>query len=149
MHERSSSESSHAAPTTNEAMEVDRKGSFQLLQPSSVPLVLVTADCINGFAASITHKFFAVFFKEQVGMPPAYVSMLYLVLPLLLCCASFAAQKVSHRVGRLQITLVLRSVGITIMYCMGGETRGGHILCFKSKTETVNNSNSSRNRTVL
>ncbi|GFR48525.1 hypothetical protein Agub_g10420 [Astrephomene gubernaculifera] len=88
---------------------------FLCLNAAWIPGVLALTDCVMGLASGMTIKFFPIFFKDAVRLPPTYVNLMYCAIPLCLSSASFLAQRQSRLLGRVQTMVLNRGVGIGLL----------------------------------
>eukprot|EP00198_Chlamydomonas_reinhardtii_P002218 XP_001691554.1 predicted protein [Chlamydomonas reinhardtii] len=91
------------------------KRRFLCLTMAWIPGVLALTDCIMGLASGMTIKFFPIFFKDAVLLPPVYVNLMYCAIPLCLSSAAFVAQRQSRLMGRVQTMVLNRGLGITLL----------------------------------
>ena len=98
-----------------------------------VPYILFSSSVLLGLASGMTIKFFPLFFKNECGMSPVAVQVIYAVLPLVLAAFSRLGTALAMRIGRAQTMVGLKVVGIGLLVTMallvdwvkGGETGGG------------------------
>ena len=98
-----------------------------------VPYILFSSSVLLGLASGMTIKFFPLFFKNECGMSPVAVQVIYAVLPLVLAAFSRLGTALAMRIGRVQTMVALKLVGIGLLVTMallvdwvkGGETGGG------------------------
>lgn len=98
-----------------------------------VPYILFSSSVLLGLASGMTIKFFPLFFKNECGMSPVAVQVIYAVLPLVLAAFSRLGTALAMRIGRVQTMVALKVVGIGLLVTMallvdwvkGGETGGG------------------------
>ena len=98
-----------------------------------VPYILFGSSVLLGLASGMTIKFFPLFFKNECGMSPVAVQVIYAVLPLVLAAFSRLGTALAMRIGRVQTMVGLKVVGIGLLVTMallvdwvkGGETGGG------------------------
>ena len=85
---------------------------------SIAPLVALS-DFLTMLGSGMTIKFFALFFWRGLALGPVLVSALYVVGPLGISVGSLLAQRLSLRLGRLQVTLLCKFGGVTLLVAMG------------------------------
>ena len=98
-----------------------------------VPYILFSSSVLLGLASGMTIKFFPLFFKNECGMSPVAVQLIYAVLPLVLAAFSRLGTALAMRIGRVQTMVSLKVLGIGLLVTMallvdwvkGGETGGG------------------------
>lgn len=95
-----------------------------------VPLLLTLSDFLGALASGMTLKFFPLFFMQVVQLSPVSVSFLSAAAPLGVAAGSLAAQRVSKRVGRVQLSLITRSIDVVLLVVMARipVTSGSRIL---------------------
>ena len=84
----------------------------------AIPYILFTSEVLLALGSGMTIKFFPLFFRNEVGMSPVSVQLVYLISPLLMLPMAFAMQKVSKIVGRVVVILVARVIGISCLVAM-------------------------------
>jgi predicted MFS family arabinose efflux permease len=62
------------------------------------------------------------FFKDEVGLSPVHVNVLYVCVPVGLSLASVACQRASRVLGRVQAMALFKAVGIALLYLMAWDT---------------------------
>ena len=69
--------------------------------------------------SGMTIKFFALFFWRGLHLGPAIVSAVYVAGPLGISACGIIAQKLSLMIGRLQVTLLCKFIGIALLITIG------------------------------
>ncbi|PRW58602.1 MFS general substrate transporter [Chlorella sorokiniana] len=80
-----------------------------------VTLLITGSDLIGALASGMTLKFFALFFIQVVGLSPMAVSLVGALAPLGVSAAALACQPLSKPLGRVQISLITRSLDIALL----------------------------------
>ncbi|KAL4431233.1 hypothetical protein ABPG75_006489 [Micractinium tetrahymenae] len=81
----------------------------------AVMLLISCSDFIGALASGMTLRFFAMFFMQEVRLRPMAVSLIGALSPLGISAASLACQPLSKRLGRVQISLITRSLDIALL----------------------------------
>jgi hypothetical protein len=89
------------------------------LTPSGIAPLVALSDFLVMLGSGMTIKFFALFFWRGLALGPAVVSAVYVAGPLGISVASLAAQRLSLVLGRLQVTLLCKVVGISLLVVIG------------------------------
>jgi len=84
----------------------------------SVPYTLFASSLMMGFASGMTIKFFPLYFRCSCGMSPAAVQGVYAAVPLLLAAFSKVGTCAAKRIGRAQVLVVFKVVGIALLVAM-------------------------------
>ena len=66
----------------------------------------------------MTIKFFPLYFKDETGLSPSLVNLIYAATPITMAAASLGAQRVSARYGRISTIIATKVVGISLLYSM-------------------------------
>ena len=74
-------------------------GTTGIRDTSLVPYLFFASDLFLAFGSGMTVKFFPLFFKNSVGLSPRGVSAVFMITPLVMAAASFAAQRVATWIG--------------------------------------------------
>lgn len=82
------------------------------------PLVALS-DFLVMLGSGMTIKFFALFFWRGLALGPAEVSAVYVAGPLGISVATIGAQRLSLVLGRLQVTLLCKVIGIALLVVIG------------------------------
>jgi MFS family permease len=101
------------------AKEEDDDDSKFSLHPRAhyVPYIVFISGLIVALASGMTIKYFPLYFKNTLGMPPAAVQCIYVAVPLIMGIASCIATRLGKLIGRVQAILLLRSLGLA---CFSG-----------------------------
>jgi len=83
-----------------------------------VPYFILTADIVTGVGSGMTVKFFPLFFKNETGLTPSFVSAISACTYLLMIAMTFVFQKVSDCCGRVQASLLSGACGIPLLVLM-------------------------------
>ncbi len=83
-----------------------------------VPVFVVTADVLGGLAAGMSVRYFPIFFLENLKMRPDQVQIIFIVTMLSMAITSRFVQWVSTKIGRLQITLLMKYSGVSMLFAM-------------------------------
>ena len=108
-------------PTENLTEEVENNDESDELQKRRrwIPYVLLTASIIMAIGSGMTVKFFPLFFKDEVGMSPTQVQIVYVMVPLLMAVISGVGMKIAASgFGRVQTSLLLQFSGVSCLYAM-------------------------------
>lgn len=84
-----------------------------------IPAIAAVSDCIAGLASGMTIKFFPLFFENESNLHPITVNIIYTITPLGIVLFSLIAQKISTVFGRIQVVILFRVVGISLLVIMG------------------------------
>ncbi|CAM9678952.1 unnamed protein product, partial [Ectocarpus fasciculatus] len=83
-----------------------------------VPLVIVVTDVFSMLASGMSVKFFGVFFKENMHMAPATVTLMYMVPPIATSISLKVTQRLSKYTGRLPAAVGVKMLGIVCFILM-------------------------------
>lgn len=86
--------------------------------PNAIPALVAISDLIAGLASGMTVKFFSLFFKNEVGLSPLTVSLIYVISPAMIAFFAWLEQKLSQKLGRIQISAVSMLFGVSLLVCM-------------------------------
>ncbi len=78
----------------------------------AIPVFIVGLGLIIGFGAGMTVAFFPVFFKEEYGLKPIFVNVIYFFMQILTGIIGILAQKVSKRLGLIETMFFLQMSAI-------------------------------------
>jgi len=78
------------------------------------PLVALS-DLLSMLGSGMTIKFFALFFWNDLQLKPVAVSLIYTAGPLGISAFTLLAQRLSLYLGRLQVVLLCRTIGISLL----------------------------------
>jgi MFS family permease len=91
---------------------------FLCFRTPHVPYILFVADFIISNGAGMTINFFPLFFKEEYGLTPIHVCLLFMAQPLVVMVLSVYSQRVSKWCGRMPIIVVTRVLSVVCLYFM-------------------------------
>jgi MFS family permease len=77
---------------------------------------MFASDFLISLGAGMTVKFFPLYFKSNVGLSPMQTQLIYIVVPLVMAVFASAAQRASVVLGRAQVMVLFRLVGVA---CLG------------------------------
>ena len=84
-----------------------------------IPIILCLQSLVFALGSGMTIKFFPLFFKEEVGMSPSQVQLIYVLVPLTMVAFSGVGEKISSTgFGRVQTMVLLNSMGVFCLYAM-------------------------------
>ncbi|EKX38858.1 hypothetical protein GUITHDRAFT_89258 [Guillardia theta CCMP2712] len=95
-----------------------------------IPAILICSDIIAALASGMTIKFFPLFFQNETNLEPVFVNVIYIASPLMLSLFAIVAQRVSLKIGRMQVCLMFKIFGILLLCLMGLENAAGTIFSF-------------------
>jgi len=89
-----------------------------------IPYIVFISGLISSLGSGMTVKFFPLFFKDEVGMTPSQVQLIYVLVPLVMVVLGALCTKIAGTgLGRVQTTALYNVGGISLLLCM---------VCFKS-----------------
>jgi MFS family permease len=85
-----------------------------------VPYIVFSQGLIYAMGSGMTVKFFPLFFKDEVGMSPSQVQIIYVIVPFVMVIASTLCTSLAGPVGfgRVQTMLLFSTLGISMLYAM-------------------------------
>jgi len=84
-----------------------------------IPYLVFISNLISALGSGMTVKFFPLFFKDEVGMTPSQVQIIYCLVPLVMVVLGALCTKIaSAGVGRVQTTALYTLSGISLLLCM-------------------------------
>ena len=111
-----------SAEPAEPAEEQERAGAggaatrWGCLGQKHIPVVMFASDLLISLGAGMTVKFFPLYFKSNVGLSPMQTQLIYVVVPLVMAVLASAAQRASVVLGRAQVMVLFRLVGVA---CLG------------------------------
>jgi len=87
-----------------------------------IPYFVFISGLISSLGSGMTVKFFPLFFKDDVGMKPSQVQLIYVIVPLVmvimgLLCTQLASSSYCQ-LGRVQTTAIYSLLGILLLLTM-------------------------------
>eukprot|EP00475_Leptophrys_vorax_P031863 TRINITY_DN48577_c0_g1_i1.p1 TRINITY_DN48577_c0_g1~~TRINITY_DN48577_c0_g1_i1.p1 ORF type:complete len:358 (-),score=75.73 TRINITY_DN48577_c0_g1_i1:69-1142(-) len=83
-----------------------------------IPGIVASSDLIAGLASGMTIKFFPLFFENQCKLTPTFVSSIYVISPLMISILAWIAQKLSLKLGRIQVSTIFTCFGVSLLVSM-------------------------------
>ena len=84
-----------------------------------IPYILFLAGLIMSIGSGMTVKFFPLFFKDEVGMTPSQVQLIYVCVPLSMTAFSYVCSGLAAAgFGRVQSALLMSVLGICCLFSM-------------------------------
>jgi MFS family permease len=84
-----------------------------------IPYIIFAQDLIAAFGSGMTIKFFPLFFKDEIGMTPSQVQVIFCIAPLVMAMTSTLGSKLaSSGFGRVQTQLLFSMLGVSCLYGM-------------------------------
>ncbi len=84
-----------------------------------IPYIIFIQDIIFAIGSGMTIKFFPLFFKDEVGMSPSQVQIIFCVVPfVMVICSTLSSKVAAAGLGRVQTQLVSRLLGVFFLYAM-------------------------------
>ncbi|KAL7557960.1 hypothetical protein ACA910_020329 [Epithemia clementina (nom. ined.)] len=81
-----------------------------------VPYVMFASSFISSVGSGVTVNYVPLYFKDDCGMTPTQVQLMYVVTPISMTIFSMLAHSWSVSMGRVPIMLVLTFVSLTLFY---------------------------------
>jgi len=120
-------ESQEGGDSSNCALMQNEEEQIQPVSPEDlamvtkqkwIPYIMFTSSLVFAIGSGMTVKFFPLFFKDEVGMTPTEVQVIYVLAPISLVLSSGLATSLSKILGRVQTTLALYIAGILCLVSM-------------------------------
>lgn len=93
--------------------------SSYFLSQKWIPYIVFSQGLIFAIGSGMTVKFFPLFFKDEVGMSPSQVQIVYCVVPVVMVITSTMGSKLAASgFGRVQTTLLFSCLGVSLLYSM-------------------------------
>uniref|UniRef100_A0A7R9WYF0 Major facilitator superfamily (MFS) profile domain-containing protein n=1 Tax=Craspedostauros australis TaxID=1486917 RepID=A0A7R9WYF0_9STRA len=83
-----------------------------------IPYIIFAQSLVMAIGSGMTVKFFPLFFKDEVGMSPSHVQIIYACVPFIMIIASGACSEAAKYIGRVQATLAFTTSGIGCLFSM-------------------------------
>jgi MFS family permease len=83
-----------------------------------IPYIVFAQGLIFALGSGMTVKFFPLFFKDEVGMSPSQVQIIYTCVPFVMVISSAICSKIAVGFGRVQTTLLFSCFGVLLLFCM-------------------------------
>jgi len=84
-----------------------------------IPYIIFVQSTILAIGSGMTIEFFPLFFKDEVGMSPSQVQLIYLIVPFaMILCSTLISKIAAGGVGRVQTQLISSILGVSLLYCM-------------------------------
>jgi MFS family permease len=84
-----------------------------------IPYIVFCQGLIFAVGSGMTIKFFPLFFKDEVGMTPSQVQIIYCIAPLVMAISStLCTQLAGSGFGRVQAMLLYSVAGVSLLYSM-------------------------------
>lgn len=83
-----------------------------------IPVIVATCDILGGLGAGMSIRYFAIFFLDNLKLPPATVQLIYLISTLSMAVSSKVAQHIGKSVGRIQTVVVFKWTGLLFLFGM-------------------------------
>lgn len=140
-----------ALPEKNASPEKDKGGIQstelpfdvgQCVRRCHIPYILFAGDLLVALGSGMTVKFFPLFFKNTLHLSPADVQTVYVVLRVVMACASGIGMAVARRTGRVSASIGLSYLGlgclITMALCYDKMPAIPLIVIFMARTGLMN-----------
>jgi MFS family permease len=107
------------SPTSSSSSGVAARRQLRKRQ-KWVPYIVFSQGLIFAMGSGMTVKFFPLFFKDEVGMSPSQVQVIYVIVPFVMVFASTLCTRLAGPIGfgRVQSMLVFSCLGISMLYAM-------------------------------
>lgn len=84
-----------------------------------IPYIIFVQDVIFAIGSGMTIKFFPLFFKDEVGMSPSQVQVIFFAVPVVMViCSTLSSKIAAAGLGRVQTQLLSRLMGVFFLYAM-------------------------------
>lgn len=117
------SQSGIISPTTEQNREPGSAGNLAGTSLSKrqrwIPYIVFSQGLISAVGSGMTIKFFPLFFKDEVGMTPSQVQIIYCIVPLVMAVSSTLCTKLAGSgFGRVQAMILYSVGGVSLLYVM-------------------------------
>ncbi|KAK9821640.1 hypothetical protein WJX74_002867 [Apatococcus lobatus] len=85
---------------------------------NSIPWLLAGSDIIIGLASGMTLKFIPIFLLQACALDPITVNIYTFISPLLIAAIMFSLPPIAKTLGRVQVLLLLKCLGVGLLYWM-------------------------------
>ncbi|CAE7408382.1 unnamed protein product [Symbiodinium natans] len=97
----------------------EASGAFSNLKYARVvPWLICGLDIITAVGAGMTVKFFPLFFKEDYGMNPGQIQLLFAVYGLSFGFFTWLCEKAAEHMGRVEAGLLFSSAGVVCLFLL-------------------------------
>ena len=104
--------SSHGTMTNRTLTPLQRRRQW-------IPYIVLAQGLILAIGSGMTVKFFPLFFKDEVGMSPSQVQLIYVSTPITMVILSALIMKLAKSgFGRVQATLLFSTLGVLLLFSM-------------------------------
>lgn len=83
-----------------------------------IPYIIFLSSLILSIGSGMTVKFFPLFFKDEVGMSPIQVQIIYVMVPVVMAILSGAGTRLSKTFGRVETTLLFEFLGTSCLFAL-------------------------------
>jgi MFS family permease len=84
-----------------------------------IPYIVFSQGLVFAVASGMTVKFFPLFFKDEIGMTPSQVQIIYCLVPFVMSIASTLCTRLANTgFGRVQAMLLYSVCGVALLYSM-------------------------------
>lgn len=84
-----------------------------------IPYIIFFQGLVMAIGSGMTVKFFPLFFKDEVGMSPSQVQIIYVLVPFtMVIISTLGSALAASGFGRVQTTILLNTFGVSCLYCM-------------------------------
>jgi len=90
----------------------NKKTCFGLVGPSSIPWLMFFGELVFAMGAGMTVRFFPIFFQKECLMSPSLVNVTYASMGGFMSLATIVVQRVSKRIGRLEVIIPSLILGV-------------------------------------
>jgi MFS family permease len=87
--------------------------------------LVALSDLMSGLASGMSIRYFPIFFLNDMKLSPMVVQILYIASPLTQTVLSKVAHWGGRRLGRCQMAVIYKYIGISFLACMIGAHVGG------------------------
>ena len=89
------------------------------LKQSHIPYILFFGDLVTALGSGMTVAFFPLFFKNDIGLDPVQVNVIYIVVPIVIALLGALLQFIAKRVlGRIWVSVLSRWIGLSCLLAM-------------------------------
>lgn len=96
-----------------------KKTCFGLVGPGSIPYLMFGGTLLFSMGAGMTIRFFPIFFQHECHMPPGVLNVVYASQGLVMMCANILAQRLSKKIGRLEVIIPSLMIGVSCTGLLG------------------------------
>ncbi|CAB9498258.1 Major Facilitator Superfamily [Seminavis robusta] len=98
------------SPPTTQPESLTMREQYQW----TIPYILLISEVVSAGAMGLSDAYFPLFLKDDCGLSPTQVQILYAIEPLFIAAMTWWAERIARKLGRIQTIVLLSTCSVSV-----------------------------------